>query len=519
MRLGIDFGTTRTVVALCDGGNQPLVQFEDVQGDLHDGFPSVVAANSTEVCFGWQALERQGQSGWSVLPSFKRLLGGGSLENITIGERTFGLYSLVELYFQALMDAIRTQSALPKHLQQDPTVEAIVATPAHADSVQRFLTLEAAKSAGFTIVGMMNEPAAAGVEYASRYHKTFNSKRERVLVYDMGGGTFDASVVDMSGDRHEVIASVGLPNLGGDDFDAALMELVLEDLGLEAEQLSDASRIAMQLHCKEQKESVHNNTKRIIVEVGELLNAQERSAFNVEADQAVIIKISDFYARCEPLVAQSIAIMQPLVDENVDTFAGVYVVGGGSALPLIGRTLKASFGRRVRRALNPTAATAVGLAQAFSAERSFSVFDQLSRSFGVFREARGGESVAFDILFDAKQRLPAEGELHSMTRRYRPVHNIGRFRYVECNGLDLTGSPAGDVLPIDDVLFPFDASLRGVDTLEEVAIETLSSNRPLIEERYTIDHVGIIRFEITDVESGFSLRHRLGSVPNATALR
>jgi len=513
MRLGIDFGTTRTVVALCDGGNHPIVQFEDADGELQEGFPSVVASHPDDgLVYGWQALAKLGVTGWSVLPSFKRLLGGGHTGPLQLGVRAVPLFEVVCGFLSALADALREGSNLPSAVREDPVLEAIIATPAHADSSQRFVTLEAFRAAGFSVVGMMNEPSAAGVEYASRYRSTFNKKRERVLVYDLGGGTFDASVVHMADGRHDVVASAGLPRLGGDDFDATLASMALDDAGIPADVLSEESRVRLQLHCREQKEGLHPNTRRLILELGASLSEADLEAHDIPPDEAVIVRTDDYYQRCRPLIAQTLSAMAPLLraeGDPLDGIAGVYVVGGGSALPMVGRMLKEAFGRRVHRSLNPTAATAVGLARAFAENSSFTVNDRLSRSFGVFREARGGETVSFDLLFDAAQALPVAGETVTMVRRYRPVHNVGRFRYVECSGLDAEGAPAGDVSPVAEIFFPFDAGLRGEAALSSVSVGHLAGPGPVIEERYTIDEMGIIQFQITDTADDYSLSRSL----------
>ncbi|MEL6346194.1 MAG: Hsp70 family protein [Myxococcota bacterium] len=515
MRLGIDFGTTRTVVSLCDAGNHPVVHFEDAEGELQSGFPSVIAEHDGELEFGWEALARINSDGWKVVPSFKRLIGGRGIAPLSVGEQQLSPMEALTRFFLALRQALYTRSNLPRPLLEDQVLEAIVATPAHADSSQRFLTLEAFRKAGFTVVGMMNEPSAAGVEYASRYRSTFNSKREKILVYDLGGGTFDASLVDMAGERHDVIASAGLPRLGGDDFDQLLFDMVCEELGIEPKALSDAGRVRLRLHVREQKEALHPNSRRIVIEIGDVLPEVDLQAHLLEEDAAVMINVKAYYLRAEALIEQTLEAMSPLLnaDDPMDGIAGVYMVGGASALPAVGRMLKARFGRRVHRSLNPTAATAVGLAQAFEENSHFQVRDRLSRSFGVFREAAGGERVVFDLLFDAGQMLPASGETVELARRYRPAHNIGHFRYVECSGLDDEGAPKGDVNLFAEIFFPYAPSLRTGDIdLSAMNISRLDAAGPLIEERYTIDAMGIIDFTITDLDSGDVRRHRFFSV-------
>ena len=502
MQLGIDFGTTRTVVSLCDGGNHPVLEFEDSEGTLHGGFPSVVAASADGVCYGLDAMERLSDPDWQILPSFKRLLSAPGTP-VSLGGFSLLPAEILGGYLRALRTAILSRSTLPVHLSEDEQLQAIVATPAHATSAQRFTTMEAFRRAGFTVVGLMSEPAAAGVEYASRYQRTFNSRRQTVLVYDLGGGTFDASVVSMTGDAHDVTATAGLPRVGGDDFDAVLLGLALEAAGLSEAALSATDRTRLLLHCREQKEQLHNNSRRITIELGGIGGCAD--------DAHITVKVADFYAGCQPLIERTLAVMAPMLSTGSDPLAGVagvYVVGGASALPAVGRALKARFGRRVHRALTPAAATAVGLAQAFTGVVAFT--EPLSRSFGVFREAQAGRQVRFDLIFDAGQTLPSEGIIEQV-RTYRPAHNIGHFRYVECTGLDEGGAPGGDIAPFADVLFPYAPDLRadGVE-LDAVRVERTAETLPVIEERYTIDAAGIIEFSITDLESGFTRQHRFG---------
>jgi molecular chaperone DnaK (HSP70) len=96
----------------------------------------------------------------------------------------------------------------------------------HPNSNQRFLTLEAFRRAGFQVRGLLNEPSAAGIEYAHHAHRAgLSARRELVVVYDLGGGTFDASIISMAARRHEVVRSAGMAQLGGDDVDHLLLDL------------------------------------------------------------------------------------------------------------------------------------------------------------------------------------------------------------------------------------------------------------------------------------------------------
>src|SRR5262249_27583055 len=140
-----------------------------------------------------------------------------------------------------------------------------VAVPAGAGSGQRLLTLDAFAEAGFRVHGLLNEPSAAGLEYAHRYRKTLTANREDVLVYDLGGGTFDASLVPVGGERHDVRAHAGDNQLGGDDFDEILLAQALAAANVA--ELSPAARTRLLEQCRQVKESLRPTTRKLVVDV------------------------------------------------------------------------------------------------------------------------------------------------------------------------------------------------------------------------------------------------------------
>ena len=120
----------------------------------------------------------------------------------------------------------------------------------------------------------------------------------------------------------------------------------------------------------------------------------------------------------------------------------LYVTGGGSELPPVARILREEFGKRVRRSAYMRSATAIGLAIRADRQSGFVLRDQFMRNFGLWRETGDGRAIAFDLLSPRGTALPGPGEpsLRS-TRSYRPAHNIGHFRYLECTGLTEDGRP------------------------------------------------------------------------------
>ena len=513
MSLGIDFGTTHTVVAFADRGNFPLVSFETEGGDTLDAVPSLVAAREGELRYGLDALAVAGDPGWSQARSFKRLLARHSLRKggtVALGGREVGLPELLAGFFQSLERALRTRSNLPDALKQAPRLPCVVASPANAFCTQRFVTLEAFRGAGFTVQAMLNEPSAAGFEYAHRHARTLTSKREHVLVYDLGGGTFDASLVLMTGVQHDVVQTAGLAELGGDDFDEVLVGLVAEEGEFSLEGRSPWFRRRLTDACRQAKEQVTPNTRKVTVDL-------EGALGDHAPVPSVTVPAAAYAEACQPLVDRTMAAMAPLLqrmpggDDGLDDVAGLYVVGGASTLPVVARTLREAFGRRVHRSPYPYGAVAIGLAIAADQEGKFELSDRFSRHFGVFREAEGGKAAVYDTIFSRDAALPKAGAPPlEVVRRYRAAHDVGHFRFFECAAFDAKGNPQGDMAPLTDVHFAFDATLRG-QPLEGRPVKRLETPGPLVTERYTVDEQGLVQVQITDVEAAYATTHVLGS--------
>jgi len=501
MRLGIDLGTTHTVVAYADRGNYPVVSFEDSGGDAALHFPSVVAALDGELLFGFDALDAAAE-GATLLRSFKRELSAPDVSAATpvqVDDLTVPLFELMVGFVRALETALRSASNLPESDEEGSPLQAVVAVPAHAHATQRFLTLEAFRQAGIEVLALVNEPSAAGFEYTHRHARTVNAKRTRVVVYDLGGGTFDASLVRVDDQHHDVIATSGDRYLGGDDFDDLLACLAAETAGVSIDDLPPSELVELLDACREVKERITPNTKRL----------------PIEAPFSVVVPVSDFYDAAEPLVARSLEAMEPVLrragDEDdsaaLADLAGVYLVGGGSNLPLVARLLRERFGRRVHRSPYPSASTAIGLAIAADESAGFTLTDRFSRSFGVFREREAGRTMTFDPIVLPDAVLPDERAV-VVRRRYRAAHNVGHYRFVECAGA-ADEVETGELLPFGEVFFPFDPKLRREQDLRAVTVQRQEPG-PHIEERYLLDGTGLIEVEIEDLDAGYTRTFRLG---------
>lgn len=533
IRLGIDFGTTRTVVAWADRGNHPVVRFVDDDGSACDWFPSVVAERAGELRFGFDALALVDDPSAVVVRSFKRLLAGPEAvpgRVVRVGRVELPIADLVTQFLAALARAIVERSTLRDETKRGAQLEAVVATPANAGSAQRVVTLDAFRRAGFDVVAMLNEPSAAGFEFTHRHRTALTSRRDHVVVYDMGGGTFDASLLRMSGPHHDVLATAGVSRLGGDDFDAALADLALARAGIEAASVPEAARARLLDECRDAKERLNPSSRKIVLDL-------ER-ALGDGAPSELVIPAAEFYAACEPLVSESVDAMAPLMrrmdaeapatdapgdDETeavavadpvalADDVAGVYVVGGASELPVIARVLRQRFGRRVHRSPYPSAAIAIGLSIAGDDRAGLVLSDRYTRVFGVFREGEAGQRITFDPIFTRDTMLPARAGAVVSRRTYRAAHNIGHFRFFECSAVGGDGEPRGEMALFGDVLFPFDARLREArGALGAVAVERVGDAGPRIEEEYTLDEHGIVAVTIRDADDGYERVYRLGA--------
>jgi len=494
MRLGVDFGTTHTVVTMVDRGNYPVVAFEG-----GDPYPSLAAfLPSGELRYGFDAVAVRHEPGVRIVRSFKRLLAdAGPRASVEIGGCPVLLLDLLTGFLSQVKDDLLTRSNAS--VAEGEPLEVAISVPANSSSAQRFLTLEAFRAAGFTPVALLNEPSAAGFEYAHRFRSTITSRRENVLVYDLGGGTFDASLLRMTGKTNEVVTSEGVRRLGGDDFDEAILAAVLALAGA-GEPDADARDLLLE-ECARQKEAVGPNTRRLVLDMSPL------------GLPPIALPIEEVWNACAPLVERTIAATDPVLragEVAEGELAGVYVVGGAGAFPLVGRRLRERFGeKRVKRSPHPFAATAVGLALFLDGDAGFSLADRLTRHFGVFREAETGEEVVFDPIFPKDLPLPgAGGAPLTAVRRYRAAHDVGHFRFVECSRL-VEGRPDGDVTPWHDVKFPF---LRrcGGHPLDGTAVRRLAAAGPEVEEVYSCTDGGAVEVTIRVPADGFSTTFRLG---------
>ena len=348
---------------------------------------------------------------------------------------------------------------------------------------------------------ILDEPSAAGLEYAWRRPADAQVRRRHVAVYDLGGGTFDASIIAMGDALHEVITTEGVSELGGEDFDAVLLALACRAAG-RMDPGPGPERDRLLEVCRQEKERIGSATRRLSVDL-------------LGDGGGPRIDIGDYEAALRPLIGQSMAALETALaraakhaGEEVERHTVIYQVGGASQLPAVGRALRERFGRHVWRSPYPHASVAIGLAIAAEGARSPRIAGRLTRHFGVWRDRDAGRAASFDVVFEKDTPLPATAGADRLVcvRRYRAHHNVGHFRFVECSRLD-GDAPAGDVTPWAEVRAPLVADLRD-RPLDTVAVRRLPEPGDEVEERYRCDANGVFEVEIENLTAGYHHTYR-----------
>lgn len=499
-RLGIDYGTTNTVVVSADRGRYPLIPHvtDTAIGRVaREVFPSFFVHDTStgELRFGAEAERSLAEPGaaqrYIPIRSFKR-----HFRNYVDGMRFAGdaipggldMRDTFRKFAMAVYQSVRNSGAVGAH---EP-LEAVLTWPANANGAQRHFTRMAFKDAGFSVISTLNEPSAAAIELADRMVHGNRAKARQakmtVAVFDLGGGTFDASVVRINTADYTVLSAAGIENLGGDDFDAVLAELFCAKLTINFQSLSSFHRTLLLMHACREKERLSAGQSRTLTldpeEIGLPGNAVKVTAAVYEKHLTDLI---------EPAIDKLAEVIRAAGADDLET---IYLVGGSSRLPLVSKLIGNRFPKiKLFSTDKPFSATSMGAA--IQSAETMRVHEVFARNFGVIRLADNGTREIFAPVFQAGLRLPARGEA-PITRevRYQPCHNIGRFRYLECTTVDAAGKPEAGLRNWSEVLFPYDSGLSFHDPLTHDQIMTSNNLTGPVVETYTCDSDGIITVRI-----------------------
>jgi molecular chaperone HscA len=353
--VGIDLGTTHSLVASVRNGVAECLP--DEQGRVI--LPSVVRYLSAEKRqIGFEALAAQVEDPHNTIVSVKRLMGRG-LHDIADPSRLpyqlidkpgmVGLHTAAgeKSPVEVSAEILATLRFRAEDTFDDEVYGAVITVPAYFDEAQRQATKDAAQLAGLNVLRLINEPTAAAIAYGLD-----NDSEGVFAVYDLGGGTFDISILRLTQGVFEVVATGGNSALGGDDYDRALADWALAQAGIQAVE-SAVDKAALLRAARAVKES---------------LSTQSSVTFQLDLAEAridAVLTPADFDAITGKLTAQTMtAVRKALRDSKLgkDEIQGVVLVGGSTRMPAIRSAVADFFGREPLTNLNPDEVVALGAA-------------------------------------------------------------------------------------------------------------------------------------------------------------
>ncbi|MBH3427249.1 Fe-S protein assembly chaperone HscA [Pseudomonas alkylphenolica] len=352
LAVGIDLGTTNSLVAaLRSGRSEPL---PDAQGRVI--LPSAVRYHADRIDVGQAARDAASSDPLNTVLSVKRFMGRGLADVKQLGEQLPYRFVGGESHMpfidtvQGPKSPVEVSADILKVLRQraeetlgGELVGAVITVPAYFDDAQRQATKDAARLAGLNVLRLLNEPTAAAVAYGLD-----QNAEGLVAIYDLGGGTFDISILRLTGGVFEVLATGGDSALGGDDFDHAIASWMVEQAGLSSDLDPGAQRQLLQAACAA-KEAL-TDADSVTVAYGNWSAELTRAAFD---------------ALIEPMIARSLKACRRAVRDSgveLEEVGAVVMVGGSTRVPRVREAVGALFGRTPLTEIDPDQVVAIGAA-------------------------------------------------------------------------------------------------------------------------------------------------------------
>lgn len=417
--VGIDLGTTNSVVSVYRRGTTETVSVEG-----RSTMPSVISIDGDKMLVGLQAKRRLEIFPEESVASAKRFMGDRT-KFFTIGGKSFTPPDISSFILKKLVDEARKSLG-------DEVSDAVITVPAYFNEEQKKDTKDAAERAGIKVLRLIAEPTAAAVAYALD-----REKNQTILVYDLGGGTFDVSILRVTGNEFDVIAVDGDSCLGGDDFDQALVKYLAERIDTDTSRsllTSDArpQRIALQ-KLKEEAEkakielSEHKECEIIIPDIlGRPLEAK--------------ITREDFNALIRPMLGRTIEKIRGVLSAaklTADEIDRVILVGGSTRIPavqeLVSSEIKEPYrSERVDEVVSHGAAVmaaSISLPTQDNAPVEILVKDVTAHTLGIDMIESDGHNLYFQPLIKNNSKLPCSGgKLGQTVRPYQKEVIMNVFR-------------------------------------------------------------------------------------------
>lgn len=343
--IGIDLGTTNSCVSVMEGGEAKVIP--NPEGNRTT--PSVVAFKNGERIVG-DAAKRQLITNKDTVYSVKRLM--GTNEKVTLEGKEYTpqeISAMILSYLKSYAEAYLGEKV----------EKAVITVPAYFNDAQRQATKDAGKIAGLDVVRIINEPTASALAFGSDKE---SSKEQKILVYDLGGGTFDVSILDIADGTFEVLSTNGDTHLGGDDFDEAIINWLADNFKRENNIDLRQDKMALQ-RLKEAAEKAKKDLSGMVQTQISLpfISAGPAGPLHLEAT----LTRAQFNEMTKGLVERTlIPVRQALKDAGLtaNDINQVLLVGGSTRIPAVQEAVKKELGKEPNKSVNPDECVSLGAA-------------------------------------------------------------------------------------------------------------------------------------------------------------
>ncbi|WP_373437541.1 molecular chaperone DnaK [Metamycoplasma equirhinis] len=343
--LGIDLGTTNSVVSIIENGNSKVL--ENPNGKRTTA--SVVAFKNGETIVG-EAAKRQLETNPDAIASIKRLM--GTSKTVHANNKNYKPEEISALILSYMKEYAE------KKIGQ-PIKKAVITVPAYFDNAQREATKNAGSVAGLDVVRIINEPTAAALAFGLDKDKEKNNK---ILVFDLGGGTFDVSILEMENGTFEVLSTSGDNVLGGDDWDNKIVEWMSQEITKKYDFNPKNDKMAMARLKEEAERAKITLSQSLVANISlPFLAMNANGPVNVELE----LKRSEFESMTSELLERT---KKPLMDALAEAKLSwseineVLMVGGSTRMPAVQKLVSDITGKKLNSSINPDEVVSVGAA-------------------------------------------------------------------------------------------------------------------------------------------------------------